>query len=471
MRIKSTDPHLMNITKERFAVSQVRNGLSEFSIVILVGLSGTGKTIALLQLASEYENAEYLDCGDEKYTTKLHELQWSNLNNYDGLLLLDNFHLLDAHADWLLYTFTNVIEDNKKFKVVISSSVVPYIIDLSRMKMRGENKLIYMSSLTYLEYLFFTDRILSYNVNLSQINYKNSFGDYTKLKPCRDLPGIPTFDSNYVASIVSNITEAKKGAHSVTSFLGFTKEDIKRALLLLILIGVRDCQTISDNFSVCEAARTNMTNKQICEALKYLLWTGLVLCTCIKRSIDERINTSTLAAIMINHTISDNELSCLFGKCIQLYVTNPIIYSLISEELWEVLISYLPNEVKLFQKVKYSAADWIENYLRGSFARRCPIPLRTTSFQNLHRRELGAWHEDFENLFIDFSLMNKEKTVDDLNFHLVYTGKETCILTTNKIFDKVIWNDIPICRIPYSMLAAYLDRGEVPKEDLFKILV
>ena len=120
-----------------------------------------------------------------------------------------------------------------------------------------------------------------------------------------------------------------------------------------------------------------MTNNQICEALKYLLWTGLILFTSIKRSVDERIKTSTLTAIMTNHTISDNELSCLFGKCIQLYVTNPIIYSSISEGLWEVLLSYIPNEVKLFQKVKYSAADFVENYLRGSFARTCPIPLRT----------------------------------------------------------------------------------------------
>jgi hypothetical protein len=92
-------------------------------------------------------------------------------------------------------------------------------------------------------------------------------------------------------------------------------------------------------------------------------------------------------------------------------------------------------------------------------------PLKITSFQGEQDKEIDIARGEYVNLLIEIAVRNDEKTKNEVNFALAYTGKERCFLTTKKEFEKVNWDGIPIWRIPYSMLAAFFDRGEIPSEE------
>jgi len=50
MKIQRDDYRLINITKERLAISKIEKALEGFSMVILSGPRKVGKTIAMLQI-------------------------------------------------------------------------------------------------------------------------------------------------------------------------------------------------------------------------------------------------------------------------------------------------------------------------------------------------------------------------------------------------------------------------------------
>ena len=151
-RISKDDLRLSGITKERYVVRQIRTGLVEYPIIMVSGPRKVGKTVALLQLAVEHENAEFLDSGVEADVKRLNELV---LGDFDGLILLDEFQLLKAHADWI-HSFVNKAEQvGSNFRVVLAGSVAAYTVFMSRVKGGGRNLLLHIPLITYLEYLHF----------------------------------------------------------------------------------------------------------------------------------------------------------------------------------------------------------------------------------------------------------------------------------------------------------------------------
>ena len=173
MKILKTDIRLINIKKERFIIGQIRKALEEYPIVMITGPRKVGKTTALLQLAVNDETAEYIDCGitgDVNYLEKIvHEGQ-------EGLYLIDEFQKLKRHSDWI-QAFHNISADNTRIKFVITGSIAAYTTFVSRVKGGGRNRLLHLPYITYLEYLYFMDVIKSYDVDLSKVEYGDSFLD------------------------------------------------------------------------------------------------------------------------------------------------------------------------------------------------------------------------------------------------------------------------------------------------------
>ena len=505
--IHNDDLRLSGITKERYVVSQIRKGLTDYPIIMVSGPRKVGKTVALLQLAVEYENAEFIDCGVEADVKRLHELL---RGDFDGLILLDEFQLLAAHADWM-HAFVNKSEQaGAAFRVVLTGSVAAYTVFMSRVKGGGRNLLLHLPLITYLEYLHFTGKIERYDADLAAVDYGETFLDYMVLKDWGDV-GIPRIDKDYVDGAARDIAAAKQVAAHSTSFLNSDMDDVSRALVLLsyalidswtysqifrtpsvgnrelgvdIGQGLRE-EGAMEGFSVWEAAKSTMTNQQISESLRYLLWTDLALCNYVVPALGMKLDTVNLTKLSLGQQLTDDELQDMFGVTTRLYATNPLIYSVIAENLWQVLEGYLgaaSDKTKtLFQAVKqkwsgrknrggflrdaHIVGYWIVLYLRGAYALGSkPTPLRTESFQDPERREIDIVKGAPENVLIEVAVKRPEKGAHDVNFQLAYTGHERCFVTTHKTLEKVEWNGVPIWRIPYPMLAAFLDRGEIPDD-------
>ena len=157
---------------------------------------------------------------------------------------------------------------------------------------------------------------------------------------------------------------------------------------------------------------------------------------------------------------------------------------MVAEELWVLLedvVSITDTQKPMFKKLASILKDqnsflsnpnlvgnWVEAYLRGAYALLGSTPMKTTSYQNDMGREIDIARGFPENILIEVAVKTKEKKEKDVNFHLAYTGMEKCFLTTQNVLEKVVWNDVPVWRIPYPMLAAFLDRGEIPNDILAK---
>jgi len=501
-KINSDDRRLKGIVKERFVVGQVRKWLPEYPMVVLVGPRKVGKTTVLLQLAVEYSSAgaEYLNCN---YTYDVERLDHLIDNDFSGLLLLDEFQMLDDPNTYM-HVFNTMGEQDSNFRVVITGSVVSYIRYLAQMKGGGRNRLLHIPLLTYLEYLYFTDRVSNYNIDLVSVDYEDSFLDYMTLKNLHQFR-LPLLDGSYVNDTIIEIETARKISPYTIALLNSNEGDVQRALLLLAyrlikmfsynktfnepIIGNLELKRASiaeklrnmdvfSSFSVWKAAHPSMTPAQIEEALRYLLWSDLALCNFVERDINSKVDSSFLAGLYLGKPLTRSELERLFSNIVQVYIVNPLWYSLVAEELWIVLDNAISNVdsvdsvfVRLSRTLKdrnsfltdpHLIGNWVEAYLRGSYALLGATPLKTMSFQDDEGKEIDIVRGFPENILIEVAVKTEEKKAKDVNFHLAYTGVEKCFLTTKNTLEKVTWNGVPILRIPYSMLAAFLDRGEIP---------
>ena len=371
---------LIGIDKERLVVRQIRKWLQSYPIVMLSGPRKVGKTIALLQIAANpgYDvETRFIDCSDGAAPSTLSEL----LTDYRfaGILLLDEFHLLEDAQDWLL-TFQNRLNDHPLFKVVITGSVAAQITFLAQRRGGGRNRLLHLPVLTYLEYLHFICNV-PYDADLSLVTSESSFKDYMVLKNLRGFEMAP-IDERYIQDAGIEIALAKRASSYTTALLNSNEITIQHALLLLAYrlidawgfdktfvsppIGNKETGAADvahnlrqrgtfDSSRLAEAVRASLTREQIQDALRYLIWNDLTYCSFAETDIEANLDTQLLASLLLGKDLTSEQLDSLFTNRVQICVVSPMFYSMIAEELWEkirdCLMEHSGEHKPLFVKV------------------------------------------------------------------------------------------------------------------------
>ena len=209
--------------KERLAVQEIRKKLECKNIIILSGLRKVGKTTALRQLEKSEENAIYIDCRNKNSLIKID----SFLQEGSGLLLLDEFHY---HPNcYNLSEEIAEIADRTGLKVVLTSSSLHFCNVLSFQTLGGgRSSLVRMPLLTFAEFLLFSERIENYS-DLSSV-VESDWLDYTDY---RGPIGLPEIDSQYVQSLVMEISLAYENYPVYFGDLNLGESDVRNALSLL----------------------------------------------------------------------------------------------------------------------------------------------------------------------------------------------------------------------------------------------
>jgi hypothetical protein len=510
MLIKKDSPMLKNITKERLAVSKVRKTLENYPLVLLYGPRRVGKSTALAQLALNDPKTQYFDC---RFEDQVIDLRHFIDNDDDVLLLVDEAHRLAPNYDWLLEIAVKA-HGVSTFKAVIAGSVTAYMSTLaSELLGGGRSKRVRMPIITYLEYLYFTDAISSYDVDLRSIDYGNSFIDYMTLKNLEHMN--ISIDDDFIAQSVNESKIAYGNFKSAKSLLNDKPDDYLRAILLLTydlidksdlestyrepLIGNREFQQkismhlikhgIIDNYSVYKAASSKMTNLQIAIAVRYLLWSELALYCQEVNDIEAPDNPRLLDLYLgKEESFASNYLENLFIHG-SIQAVNPLVYSAISNELWEVLQSYMSdneetdanmhvfniikNKLKnrtSFMEDKSIIGYWVECYIRGAFTLMASdTPMLSLVFQDATTGKEVDVVSSYHSVMIECSVRSKDKKADEVHFDLAWRskGKMTCILTTKRTCSVEMLNGVKVLKMPYCMLAAFLDRGQLPRYENF----
>jgi hypothetical protein len=509
MIIAKNDPKLKGVTKERLAVRQVREALKDRSVVILYGPRKVGKTTALKQLGLDNPKMEYIDCGIPSHAVDLKNIYD---NEDDVTVLLDEVHKLPLTNDWVSALCVKA-HNFRNFKVVITGSVTGYMSQIARANGGGRNRKVRMPIITYLEYLYFTNVIPSYGVDLKTVNYGDSFQDYMTLKDL-EFMNIGPIDQGFLDETVHEFEEATENNDLVTFLLKEKSPDIVRSFLLLgyklienwsyqivlydpnigslelkyKITDDKKAEEIFEGFSIYKAAASKMTDLQITAAVRYLLWSELALYNQIIR---------VKGSVPSNHLIKlylglDNDFSHFHIKDFfengTIDVVNPLIYSAISEEFWGILDDYIKTDNneepdrKLFNVIRQKLSSrttflrdkgvvgcWAESYLRGSFAilSSKTTPMTTWTYHDEQGKEVDIAGNEYRFALIECGVRDKDKTEKEVYYRYAYTGKETCILATKRNCGVVFMNGIKVLKIPYYMLAAFLDRGEIPNPDDF----
>ena len=148
--------------KERLLVSDVKNAIDQNGprppIILIAGLRKVGKTFILLQLRDSYVDSVYIDCSiGDKARNQLEGF----MRNPHGVLLLDEVTTLKEYESLMAALYDSLGGSKSwKAKAVITASSAAHLCKLAAGKLGGgRSTIFYLPPITFVEYLYFTDKI------------------------------------------------------------------------------------------------------------------------------------------------------------------------------------------------------------------------------------------------------------------------------------------------------------------------
>lgn len=343
--------------KERLMVQKL---IDEFiknddsaQIALLIGIRRIGKTTILKQILNKYENAKYIDV--KPYTQDLSAELSTIIDSGISLLLIDEFTSL-VYYD----TLAQSIYDKaciKNVKIIITASSPYHLFKLAMNELGGGRSDIYkLPPITFIEYLYFTDKIVSYN-DISNINNK-WFVDYLKLDGLSNNLKIK-LNSSYFNSWFENNEEINDNTYNGHSKNDITGEEIY-SLFNLIAYKLANAPKYNEMIKpkVGLQEHTHIFPLNLGYKLSHIDLTDLIL----TKSIDKitTLSISKIAEIIlflidsgmaiisisnINTTI--NEVKDALKTCIRyknisdifkevsIILTSPLYYTRIGEEIFD----------------------------------------------------------------------------------------------------------------------------------------
>jgi hypothetical protein len=136
---------------------------------------------------------------------------------------------------------------------------------------------------------------------------------------------------------------------------------------------------------------------------------------------------------------------------------------------------------KLFQQIRRLFSDpllmqldermmlvWRESYIRGAFAaQQRSTPMIVRSFNdNFEGRVDILGHSMNMDALVSCNAM-EDGNMQKIPFGYVFTGSQRCVIATNGELGVEDMNGVKAIKMPYSMLAAHLDRGGMPAVEEF----
>jgi hypothetical protein len=445
MLIHGNDPSLLWISKERLAVSRIRDALKQCPSVIMMGNSGVGKTTALLQLAADNPDVQYINCRKRHDCAELDELTCFG----DNLtVLVDEVQMIDP-SDGVVSNLTQKADETPSFKVVISGSLVGHMHQIARQKSTEEHIKVRMPMLTYLEYLHLIGAISSYEACLRDVDYADTFQDYMALKGMEHL-GVGSIGLQQIGEESFKIAAALHNTDLGTSLLDNDSNVIFRAYILLALKLAEnwDRGTAFHNpnvqgFSAYKAASSIMSQLEIAQAVKHLLCSQLAVYIQQASSYGEKEN-GALWEILFGYSevFAKKYLKGVFTKG-TIDAVNPLVYSSFSDELWNAIYESAPFAEISKARERLPANDcaiedksmaqfWRESYLRGAFCLASESPFIYTTFLKSHTEkdvDIMGGNMTFDAL-IKCDLGDESVSAKEVSFEALHSKNRRCVIAT-----------------------------------------
>ena len=347
--------------KERLIVQRLRDfidddNLDAYFVALVVGIRKIGKTTALLQLKAHYPDTVYIDFLRENTTEDdLYDVLEGNFK----LLLLDEITHLEDFENTAQHIYN--MAGKNGFKVIMTGSSSAHLTKLSMSKLGGGRaRLFRLPPITFIEYLYFTDRISGYDDYTDVCN--SDFADYLLLKNLTPALRIQ-FDAEYFNTFYSEVKEGNEKRGLSNSLVNLKESDLLHMSDLIAyklneaasydksvghLLGTdrrgkKEYNSLNalKNVKTTKWSQINLSDAFITEShnaakgisaqdkgriLHFLLWAGLANIELLKESDDDILPDVGDIMSRLKHCTKTGELQQLFDE-VSICLTTPLFYT------------------------------------------------------------------------------------------------------------------------------------------------
>ena len=472
--------------KERLMVQRLKEFIDndkDYQIALVAGIRRTGKTTILKQLQGYYPNSVYIDLSSAKDGYAEIEEKFLFAENRANLLLLDEISYLN---DYELISQSLYDISGNRYKIIMTGSSSAHVIKLSESKLGGgRSKLFRLPVLTFIEYLYFTNRIESYTDYQSvQSDY---FSDYLQLKGLEDTDAsnlAVMFNDYYFQSFYSENVTSNLNTRIIYSDVKLEPNDLDNLLNLIAYKLSEACKyekIIRPNvgrqeqfYLVQQNIRLRLTKIDISDAivtvssdevvklltndkgriLKYLLISGLAYILYTDNSPDfSPVNCGLSVGSIFNILDSckkEDELIDLFSK-LTVNIISPLFYTRLGEDIIRradiSLDSLLQGDL---------LGKMLELYITGSMLNWSINSIITTT--KLRYPEIGEVDiYDSKNLILIESTISNKKP-KEIHVNDYFQAGNYIRICSSKDIDSFNGR---YYQIPYSKLCCMIDSGDI----------
>ena len=471
--------------KERLIVQRLRDFIEtddEYTIALVAGIRKTGKTTALKQLQASYPDAFYVDF--MRNNLDFSEMLDNFMESPSELLLLDEIAYLADYERFSqhLYDLSNSSYHNhKKFKVIITGSSLAHVMRLNSSKLGGGRARLYrLPPITFVEYLYITGKINSYDYRDYENVTNDDFADYLTLEGLTDLR--IQFDDNYFRTFYDEVSDGNRHSSLSHSLVELGQDDLLNMSRLLAYklsepkqywntfnpsddaIGGQERESLrgvgvkyTKGIDLSDALVTNsrdavlqISPKDRGRILGFMLRAGLASVEYNQDSSEKEKTPISSILHTLESSTTNGPLEALF-KDVSICLTTPLFYSRLGVDI----LKRLDVDVAHLCKGSLLGA-MVEVYMRGSVAILSKNTVMTTI--KLTYPELGEVdvYDPSLGLLLEVTISNKPGK--RVNANKYFKDEELIRICSSRDRSDVI-NDV--VHAPYAKLCCMLDTGDV----------
>ena len=465
--------------KERLIVAELRGFIDDDAsdtIALVAGMRQVGKTTALMQLLKHYGSAAvYIDLSKD---INFEDEMDSFIDGDATVLLIDEISYLrdfEVKAQ-SLFNLTNS-DNQRQFKVIITGSSAAHLTKLAITKLGGRAKLFRLPPTTFVEYLYFTDRITSYDKSNDVTT--EDFSDYLNLKGLRSLSiqfNESYFDAFYGEVEIGNkqrglshsLVDLKSGdLENMAKLLAYKLNETRtydttvapevggqeRSNLRHLTPRVRFTQGMDlSDAMVAESARhvLNVSAKDKARILLFMLNAGLACIEFRDTGSSADIKDTGYVMNVLESVKTETDLRHIFDE-VSICLITPLFYTRLGID---ILKRAGVDPVHLCQGA--ILGKMFEVYVRGSVALRSKRTLLSTvKLEYPDVGEVDIFDAD-KQLLLEATISNKP--AKDVYVHKYFA--DTSLIRIASTRDQNFSDGLYI-RLPYPILACMLDKGKI----------
>jgi hypothetical protein len=468
--------------KERLIVQQlvdfIENKDSPSPIALISGMRKVGKTTVLKQLHEKYPDAVFIDMLESK--NPFGELCERFIEQPSAkLLLVDEITYLNEYDDLVLQSLHDMAGsvDGWKYKCIFTGSSPAHMLKLFRYRLGGgRSNLFRLSPITFVEYLYITGRISSYD-DLNSIS-SNDFADYLRLE------GLPqelkiVFSREYFQSYYEEVDNANKNSRLNVSLVDIRSSEL-RALSDLLAYKLNEAisyaKMTSPNVGMQEyinatnagaklkwgsldfsdallsesiSVHKTMSTQAKIRIIKFLLASGMALLEQTNDAISDPEDAYSILSVL-SHVGTDADLKKLFENC-SIHMITPLFYTRLGENIIRKMgidLSYLYQN--------YLLGKMLEVYAKGS----CSLASQSIALSSIKLKTADNLEVDvFEPLdMLLFEISISDKKLKNINVNKLFKEKVCLRICSTKTIEEFKYG---MHRIPWPKLCALIDTGKM----------